>query len=271
MSYQDKLKQHLVEYKRQHLGISASGVFLSGRDEVRHDHILPVEDANKNILEEAQQAASAFLTAHPNQRHRYYHHLNSSQAFAFNLFFPYFSSGPDAASALLRALGQEGVVAKYVPEAVPVLEEESNIDMVWTNEDGAQTFCEVKLSEVDFGKAADDFQHKTKLEETYGPLLKSHLEPSRLERAAFLNAYQFNRNVWHMVRSDNDRLIFLLPLANTVLWSRLHKLLLGVVPLTRERISVVAIEDVIDKLSADAGCPKELREYANKLKQKYVI
>jgi hypothetical protein len=271
VSYQDKLKKHLVEYKRRHLGISESGVFLSGRGEVKHDHILPLGDADKNVLEEARKATSAFFAAHPNQRHQYFHHLNSSQAFAFNLFFPYFSSGPDVASALLRALGQERVFAKYVPEAVPVPVEESNIDMVWTTEDGAQTFCEVKLSEADFGKAADDIQHKTKLEETYGPILKLHLEPSRLERAAFFDAYQFNRNVWHMVRSDNNRLIFLLPRANTVLWSRLHKLLLGVVPLTQQRISVVAIEDVIDKLSADDGCPKELREYANKLKEKYVI
>jgi hypothetical protein len=54
--------------------------------------------------------ASKFLLDHPDKCHQYLHHLNSSQAFAFNLFFPYFSGGPEAASALLRALGQEGVL-----------------------------------------------------------------------------------------------------------------------------------------------------------------
>jgi hypothetical protein len=46
---------------------------------------------------------------------------------------------------------------------------------------------------------------------------------------------------------------------------------LGVVPQTRERISAIAIEDVIAELSVDDRCPTRLREYANKLKEKYLI
>jgi hypothetical protein len=103
----------------------------------------------------AEPAASAFLAAHPGKRHRYFHHLNSSQAFAFNLFFPYFSGEPEVASALLRALGQEATLAGWEPEAVPAPDEETNIEVFWTTADGVRTFCEVKLSEADFGKAAD--------------------------------------------------------------------------------------------------------------------
>jgi hypothetical protein len=271
VSFQDKLKKHLADYKRGHLGISEPGVFLYRGREVSQEHILPRAEAYRNLLEEAEPEARAFFKNHPRKRHRYFHHLNSSQAFAFNLFFPYFYGGPEAASALLRALGQEGVLVGCEPEAVPVIEEESNIDILWTTEDGAQTFCEVKLSEAEFGKAADDARHRTKFENTYGPVLAPHLEPERLGRPAFFDAYQFNRNVWHMVRQDRNRLIFLLLRANTELWSRLQELRLGVVPRTRERISAVAIEDVIAKLSVDNRCPKRLREYANKLKQKYLI
>ena len=88
-------------------------------------------NSSANLLEEAEPAASAFLRAHPQKRHRYFHHLNSSQAFAFNLFFPYFSGEPESASALLRALGQEGILAGWEPEAVPVPDEETNIDVLW--------------------------------------------------------------------------------------------------------------------------------------------
>jgi hypothetical protein len=271
VKYQDKLKKHLADYKRRHLGINESGVFLYRGREVRRDHILPLADSHRNLLEEAEPRARAFLAKYPHKRHRYFHHLNSSQAFAFNLFLPYFYGGPDAASALLRALGQEKVFAKCELEAVPVLDEGSNIDMVWTTEDGAQTFCEVKLSEADFGKAADDHRHRTKLKDTYAPALVAHLEPQRLEALAFFDGYQFNRNVWHMVSEDRNRLIFLLPRENAVLWSLLQESLLGVLPRTRERISVVAIEDAITKLCLDDRCPKNLREYANKLKQKYLI
>lgn len=271
MSYQDDLKKHLADYKRLCLGISEPGVFrYRGRD-VPQDHILPLPNASRNLLEEAEPAASAFLAANHRKRHRYFHHLNSSQAFAFNLFFPYFSGKPDSASALLRALGREGALADWEPEAVPDRDEGSNIDVLWTTTDGARTFCEVKLSEADFGKAADDRRHREKLIKFYRRPLERHLNPGLLESRAFFDAYQFNRNVWHMVRADRSRLIFLLPRANAALWTLLLELISGVVPPTRKRISKIAIEDVIARLSADARCPNAMREYANKLKQKYVI
>jgi hypothetical protein len=271
VSYQHKLKRHLADYKRRHLGISKPGVFQYGGLPLLKDHILPLSDAYRNLLEEAEPGARAFLADHPGKRHRYFHHLNSSQAFAFNLFFPYFNGGPEATSAILRALGQEGVLDKWEPEAVPEPDEGSNIDVIWITMDGTRTFCEVKLSEADFGKATDDARHRAKLKDIYAPVLATHLEPGRLERKAFFGAYQFNRNVWHMVRADHNRLIFLLPRENDVLWKQLQELLLGIVPRTRERISAVAIENVIARLSGDDRCPKRLREYANKLEQKYLI
>lgn len=268
MSYQDDLKKHLGEYKKSALGISEPGIFrYSGRD-LRQDHILPLASASRNLLGEA----SDFFVVYPNiKRHQYFHHLNSSQAFAFNLFFPYFSGTPESASALLRALGCGGVFARWEPEEVPDPEEGSNIDVCWWTTDGAKTFCEVKLSETEFGKAVDDDRHRAKLADIYSQKLDSHLELGGLDRAAFFDAYQFNRNVWHMVHEDRSRLIFLLPRANAVLWERIHQLLQGVVPQTRKRISAVAIESVIARLCADEQCSKEMRDYANKLKQKYVI
>jgi hypothetical protein len=271
VSYQDELKRHLADYKRRHLGISEPGVFRYRGREVRHDHILPLAKEYRNLLQEAEPEARAFLAKHRHKRHRYFHHLNSSQAFAFNLFFPYFTDGPAAASALLRALGQQGVLDKWEPEAVLEPDEGSNIDVVWSTKDGARTFCEVKLSESDFGKAADDPLHRAKLRDIYGPVLAAHLEPGRVERPTFFEAYQFNRNVWHMVRADRSRLIFLLPRSNDILWKQLKDLLLGVVPCTRDRISTVAIEDVITNLFGDDLCPKGLREYATKLRKKYLI
>ena len=163
MSYQDDLKRHLADYKRLCLGISEPGMFRYRGRNVRRHHILPLANASRNLLEEAEPAASAFLAAHPHKRHRYFHHLNSSQAFAFNLFFPYFCGEAESASALLRALGRPGVLSGWEPEAVPAPEEETNIDVFWSTTDGTRTFCEVKLSEADFGQADDDARHRAKL------------------------------------------------------------------------------------------------------------
>ena len=255
MSYQADLKKHLAEYKLQCLGIGEPGLFqYRGRNVQRH-HILPLADPSRNLLEEAEPAASAFLAAHPHKRHQYFHHLNSSQAFAFNLFFPYFCGEAESASALLRAFGQPGVLSEWEPEAVPAPDEETNIDVCWTTTDGARTFCEVKLSEADFGKAADDPRHRAKLVDIYSGTLAEHLDPGRLEPAAFFDAYQFNRNVWHMLRADRGRLMFLLPRSNAGLWAQLQTLLLGVVPSTGQRISAVAIEDVLANLSLTIDVP----------------
>jgi hypothetical protein len=269
MGYQDDLKKHLADYKRLYLGISEAGVFqYRGRD-VPQDHVLPLRDASRNLLDEAEPILKKYESKL--KLHKYFHHLNSSQAFAFNLFFPYFDGNAEAASALLRALGCAGTLELWEPEKVPDPFEESNIDVFWRTTDGAQTFCEVKLSETEFGKAADDFRHRSKFSDIYRQKLAPHLEPSRLEMRAFLDAYQFNRNVWHMVHEVQSRLVFLLPRANADLWASLQELLSGVMPPTRERISAVAIEDVIATLSTDERCPDTLRAYARRLKQKYLI
>jgi hypothetical protein len=268
MSYQDDLNTHLAEYKRSLLGISDPGVFYYRGRDVQRDHILPLAKSSMNLLEEAK----AFFEVYPKiKRHRYFHHLNSSQAFAFNLFFPYFSGEFGSSSALLRAFDCEATFSGWEPEAIPDPNEGSNIDICWWTKDGVKTLCEVKLSETDFGKATDDKRHRDKLIGTYQQRLASHLEHGRLEPKAFFDAYQFNRNVWHMVRDERSRLIFLLPRANTVLWERLKQLLGGVVPPTRQRISAVAVESLISKLCADELCPSETRKYANELKRKYVI
>jgi hypothetical protein len=271
MSYQENLKKHLVEYKRQYLRIGDSGMFSSAKGPVPHEHILPLTDSSRNLFEEAERLERALPADRRPKRHQLFHHLNSSQAFAFNLFFPYFSGTPDAASGLLRALGCEGILADWAPEKVPEADEATNIDVYWRTTEGTSTFCEVKLSEAEFGKAADDDKHREKFEKTYSQALTPHFETGMLERLAFFDGYQFYRNVWHMVREERSRLIFLMPRANTGLWKKSKDLILGVLPPTRARISVVAMEDVINALCSDEGCSGEMRKYAGKLKQKYVI
>jgi hypothetical protein len=126
LSYQAQIKKHLADYKFHHLGIAKPGIFLYRGREVECHHILPIEYRDQNLFEEAQPAAKLFFEANRTKRHRYFHHLNSSQAFAFNLFFPYFYDGPETAAVLLRALGQRGTFARCVPEAVPDPAEGSN-------------------------------------------------------------------------------------------------------------------------------------------------
>jgi hypothetical protein len=268
MSYQDRLFAHLGSYKRTALGIQEPGVYRYRGEDVLRDHILAVQHADLNLLPLARPMER--MLGPGVKRHRFFHHLNSSQAFAFNLFLPYFNGGDVAASALLRALGQRAGLKSWELEAVPVEREGTNIDALWVTDDGATTFCEVKLSEAEFGTAEDDERHREKLATIYRPMLQGHVAAGALEEAEFFAAYQVLRNVWHLVRVDRSSLLFLLPRANAGLWSTLPAVLALLTSDVRARVSIVAIEDVLARLVVDEECPTILRAYAGELAAKYV-
>ncbi len=269
MSYQAKLSAHLAAYKRNVLKIQEPGIYRYRDEDVLRDHILPLGHADLNLLELARPLERA-LGADV-KRHRFFHHLNSSQAFAFNLFLPFFNGGDAEAAALLRAFGQRATMRSWKLEAVPDEHEGTNIDALWVTDDGVRTFCEVKLSEAEFGTAKNDERHREKLTRIYRPGLQGHVATSALEEAEFFAAYQVLRNVWHLVRVEESSLVFLLPRANVRLWEVLPTLLDQLTGATRSRVRIVAIEDVFAWLQADDECPSPLRAYASELAAKYLV
>lgn len=269
MTYQDSLKEHLSAYKRSVLGIGEPGTYTHKGQEREYAHILPDQHADLNLFPEVLPIEEARgLRA---KRHKDFRHLNSSQAFAYNLFLPFFDGGPEAGSALLRALGQEGTVASWELEAVPVPDEGSNLDALWSTSTGLGTVCEVKLSEGEFGTAENDDRHRRKLAEIYRAGLEGLVIPESLEAPAFFDHYQVFRNVWHMARVPSSELLFLMPRANRRLWSIIGPALDRLLPGARERVRLVAIEDVLAALAGDEACPAALREYTGRLTVKYIM
>lgn len=272
LNYQTRLEEHLIEYKRSVLGIEEMGVFRYRGTDLAKAHVLPFANRWANLIGPTKELVEAHLAGRREvQLHRFFHHLNSSQAFAFNLFFPFFEGGPDASAALLRALGQHGVLESWKPEAVPNKAEGTNLDAQWRLADGTTVMCEVKLSERDFGKATNNEKHRRKLVNTYRPILRGHVGPELLEEASFFRSYQILRNVWHMLSVPRSLLVFLIPRANESLWHELQPVVAKLEPEPRRRVSIIAIEDVLASLQRDDGCPDPLRGYAAQLQRKYVI
>ncbi|MGE5802623.1 MAG: PGN_0703 family putative restriction endonuclease [Gemmatimonadota bacterium] len=269
MTYQQRLNKHLADYKRTALSIQQPGDFRYGKTVVKHDHILPAKSAWLNVLEPARTLAQQYLERHREIKlHRYFHHLNSSQAFAFNLFFPYFAE-PARAAVLLRALGQTASLKSWTTESIPVSREGTNVDIAWETTDGGTTFCEVKLSEGDFGKGKEDARHLQKLREIYSPALVACIEADWLKPRRFFGCYQIFRNVWHLTQTPNSTLIFLLPRANTTLWKQLEQTLSALSTGILSRLAPIAIEDVIETLCGTGTAPG-LAGYAEQLRRKYV-
>jgi hypothetical protein len=269
-TYAQIIQKHLAAYKTSRLGVKEAGAFVHNGKELHYAHILPRELRWLNILEPVRSEVRDYLDLHPDVRpHKYFHHLNSSQAFALNLFFPYFEQG--APLALLQAIGLTGEFAGWQPEYIADATEGTNVDVMWYAPSGAQTFCEVKLSEQEFGIAKDDKRHRQKLEEIYKPILIDHCEPEMLEPPAFFAHYQLLRNVWLAARAPDSSVVFLVPRANSALWRQLAPFIKRLAPPLASRVHAVAIEDVLSSLASSKRVPSPLAGYALSLQEKYIV
>ncbi|MBR0798714.1 hypothetical protein JQ615_25320 [Bradyrhizobium jicamae] len=267
-SYQQLLQSHLADYAKNALQVLEAGTYR-GKP---YPHILPKRRQALNLLESPRTALQAYLETHPGIKlHKYFHHLNSSQAFAFNLFFPFFSSGPGPARVLSRALGvDQDVTSDWEFEHIADPDEGTNADVMWRASE-ATVFCEVKLSETGFGTTRNDLEHQKKLEEIYRPRLTDMVSADLLNGTTFFKNYQLLRNISLLSSNAKDRLVILLPLANRSLHKPLQMILSGVNPQFRHRITVAYVEECLSSLEASAHLPEELRAYASKLIEKYVV
>jgi hypothetical protein len=269
-TFSQSFHSHLAEYKARCLGVSKEGIFLYRGKTVPRAHILPKELQWLNILEPCRAELQAYLAANPAIKlHNYFHHLNSSQAFAFNLFYPFFEMG--GAAQLLHALDLPGTVSHWQPELIPNAEEGTNVDVAWQGPGGAWTYCEVKLTEAEFGSAINDQRHREKLSKIYRPTLEGHCDASLLEPDDFFRDYQILRNLWLVARQPDASLVFLLPMGNSALWVALRAVLGRVGPAISGRVSAVCIEEVLLALKADETLPPQLTTQAVLLVEKYTL
>jgi len=269
-TFAQSFHSHLGQYKARCLGVSEAGIFLYHGKSVPRAHILPNEMQWLNILEPCRTGVQEYLAANPAIKlHKYFHHLNSSQAFALNLFYPFFEMG--GAAQLLNALRTPGTVVHWQPELVPSFEEGTNVDVAWKGSGGAWTYCEVKLTEAEFGTATDDGRHREKLSKFYRPNLEGHCDPLLLEPEEFFCNYQILRNIWLVARQPDASLVFLLPKGNTALWGPLRAVLVRVNPKISARVRAISIEDVLLALKTDSTLPPLLKTQAELLVEKYCL
>lgn len=267
-NYEAEIKKHLGEYARRRLGVFEEGTFK----EKKYEHILPSRLRFLNFLESARAELQDYLLANPSiTLHKYFHHLNSSQAFALNLFFPYFFAGGSAARSLSRALGINADVMSWKFEYILDEKEGTNIDVMWNVSNAASVFCEVKLTEREFGAAKNDDRHRKKLNEIYRPRLQPFVFGDLLKEKTFFKNYQILRNISLLSKNSGHQLVFFLPRENELLKEPLQEVLAGVASKERGRIKVAYVEDCLANLQQDLSLAPELRTYAAKLAEKYDV
>ena len=262
--YQNVLARHLSTYREGRLGVAERGTYRHKGRMLRYGHILPSDLLWLNVMEPFRKEVSDYVRRRDVKLHKYFHHLNSSQAFALNLFWPFAARSPEALAAALGSSAVDALQLEHVEDP----KEGTNVDVTWLA-DGGRAYCEVKLSEREFGGADQDARHMAKLEGRYGPVLRPLLPAEDLRPQRFFKAYQIYRNLWLAARPGHelDSVWFVLPKANEKLVSQLDSVLGRVGPSLNRRVHVMYVEPILERLSVDAA----LGWYARLLREKYAV
>jgi hypothetical protein len=265
-TYEKTLKDHLDEYRRGRLGGVESGTLLANGVERPYGHILPTKLQWLNILEPFRAEVMQYQTSNALRLHRYFHHLNSSQALTFNLFIPLFQHAPEK---LAKALNTPAVLAMQLEQCADP-DDRTQIDVQWMVDERTTIYCEVKLAELEFGTTEGAGRHSRKLEETYRPVLDRYVSAQVWDDKGdrfykFQDVYQ---HLWFAARSghETDEVRFLLPRANETLLDQYHEAMSLVGPALKSRTRLVYVEDVLRQLARSPATAW----YGRLLEEKYV-
>ena len=251
--FEEQIKASLAVYKRQILGVTEDGLWRKNKPP--YPHILPAAQRQLNVLPAIREEFWDWFRDSGVALHSNFHHLNSSQALCFNLFFPLLSDGGRPLGKVLDALRIPGEAASGAAfEFQPDEAEGTCFDFMIPMASGARVYFELKYTESSFGKARADTHHVDKFRRIYQPRLHGRFEDSFCCEARFLANYQIVRNIWHLDGESGDRAVFLFPHANRLLRQQEAIIRSCAAEPYNSRVHVVYLENLLNLLQQDRRC-----------------
>jgi hypothetical protein len=214
-----------------------------------YDHILPLEEKEKNIIAAIRDDFWNYYKGTSIKLHQYFHHLNSSQALCFNLFFPLFHYDKRYLTFVLHRIIEvaptfrtskenldklfstkddksSGVFASQLDEEFIInnsfiscefekiidTKETTNFDFYVQQKNGNKVLFEIKYTEKEFGRAVADENHINKYNNIYRSKLEKLLRPEFLNEDFVFENYQIIRNLSYI--DDLTTIVFMFPEAN---------------------------------------------------------
>lgn len=240
-SYKQEMWRHLADYKVSALGIRLDGIWRKNRRE--YAHILPFGYQHLNILEPYREEFWKFFRRSAITLHSDFHHLSSSQAMCFNLFFPFLAEGKKHLEILHKVFSTDEPIKDGRFEVVLDPAEGTNFDFCIATAKSKKLF-EIKLTEHDFGNAKADASHLSKFQTVYLPAMDGKFSPGFCSCNVFLKHYQLMRNIWNLDVGTRDTLVCVVPRANNCLRREIEFLKKCLSEPYRERVSVHYLEDL---------------------------
>jgi len=272
-TYASDVKTHLADYKTRVLGISEDGTWR--RNDRRYPHILPESLKRSNILEPIRDDFWGDFDKHNiGKLHQDFHHLTSSQALGFNLFYPLIDE-LDWLLPILGICGQRVHVGRF--EVVLDSIERTNFDYLMYLEGSAKIFVEIKYTEAGFGTVKDSAVQRDRWSTIYQPRLQSLVDEQMLQPEVFFKNYQLLRNVSYLSKYPDSWLLLIYPEANRKVDSQAKHVIEHLVGGVRDRVKIVYLEALVDILMRSAtvlgrstdGYPTGGPDYFNSFNEKY--
>jgi hypothetical protein len=231
-----KLYDHLSDYKKNVLCIEQCGTW--SKNGKKYDHILPIENIESNLIDSPYKAAlSEYLKKQETSLHHGFHHLNSSQALAFNLFFPMIIERKLNILIGNACIDQEPdkAIFEHIHDEI----ENTNFDFyIFTNKQ--HYFFEVKYSEDSFGTAPQDENHIRKYEEIYRKRIEDIAD---IDINTFFRNYQLWRNI---IYTRQGLISFILPRFRSDLAHEIENT--KKVVKYPDRVRTIYIDDICNKM-----------------------
>lgn len=247
--YNELIKDHLASYKSNRLGISQDGIWKNNNKEYKH--ILPEPLYKLNIIETFRKEFWEYFKTGQKEaikKHQDSHHLNSSQAMAFNLFFPFIYA--NKLSILIDSLEIEpcGEVLENTFEKIEWSEEGTNFDFFIRFNSHINILFELKFSENEFGRAKNDDSHLKKYNKIYKPALKDIMIPDFGDSQQFFKNYQIIRNLIYLGRGINNYVVFIFPEQNHDLKSGEAVILKSVSDKYKNKVRIIYLENLVQRI-----------------------
>lgn len=267
--YSSRLREQLAAYKR--LKLVGIGNRVASGEPAAYPHVLDRDSYRGNILPFIRERFWSWFDAQGEVTalHASFHHLDSIQAMAFNLFFPFVSEGK-VDRRLLKVLGlAEGDYRGHFGKVLDTTEE-TTFDFYMEAASGEKIFFDAYLAEDAFGSCADDEPHREKLERHYLPHLQGHVDQKWLAPTTFFGHYQVMRKLSYLGRHPDSGIVFILPKANERLKDAEENLKHIVSKTLAPRVAILYLEYLVERILAATADDASLTAHFLELRDRYV-
>jgi len=266
MDYQERLRNHLFNYKEYNLGICA-------RQGGSSSAVLPAELKDLNILAGCRKPFRYLSQSNPLVcLQADFNHLASSQALCFNLFFPFLQQ-PDLWPILLQFLGadEEGVKETEFDFSFGRGPEEV-FDFSLSLSSGRQFCFDVKLAENWFGPSYQSGICAESLTSCLRRDIVGLVSGSLLKSPEVAGLFVLLKKLSYVAATPDCRLVCIFPAANLKLNQGMKLLQDTLYENIKEKLVVFHLEELIQHLLAGLKSKNErIWRHFIHLQKKYVV